>query len=161
MISKPRITMCLWFDGQAEEAARFYVSLLPDSRIDTINRAPGDYPAGQAGKVLLVEFTLAGQCFQALNGGPQFSFTEAISMSVSCADQGEVDRLWSALTRDGGKPVQCGWLKDRFGLSWQIVPEALPRLMASSDPEQAARVFKAMMQMVKLDVAELERAAAG
>jgi len=161
MLAKQRLTTCLWFDGQAEEAARFYVSLLPDSRIDAINRAPGDYPAGQAGKVLLVEFTLAGQKFQALNGGPQFQFTEAISMSVSCADQAEVDRLWSALTADGGKPAQCGWLKDRYGLSWQIVPEALPRLMASGDREQAARVFKAMMQMVKLDVAELERAAAG
>ncbi len=161
MLAKQRLTTCLWFDGQAEEAARFYVSLLPDSRIDAINRAPGDYPAGQAGKVLLVEFTLAGQKFQALNGGPQFQFTEAISMSVSCADQAEVDRLWSALTADGGKPAQCGWLKDRYGLSWQIVPEALPRLMASGDREQAARVFKAMMQMVKLDVAELERAASG
>ncbi|MGO9427698.1 VOC family protein [Rhodoblastus sp.] len=161
MLAKQRLTTCLWFDGQAEEAARFYVSLLPDSRIDAINRAPGDYPAGQAGKVLLVEFTLAGQKFQALNGGPQFQFTEAISMSVSCADQAEVDRLWSALTADGGKPAQCGWLKDRYGLSWQIVPEALPRLMASGNPEQAARVCKAMMQMVKLDVAELERAASG
>jgi len=161
MIAKPRITMCLWFDGQAEEAARFYVSLLPDSRIDTVARAAGDYPAGQAGTVLLVEFTLAGQSFQALNGGPKYSFTEAISMSVSCADQAEVDRLWSALTADGGKPIQCGWLKDRYGLSWQIVPEALPRLMKSGNSEQAARVFKAMMQMVKLDVAELERAFEG
>jgi predicted 3-demethylubiquinone-9 3-methyltransferase (glyoxalase superfamily) len=151
----------LWFDGQAEEAARFYTSLLPDSEIQSIARAAGDYPAGRAGQVLLVEFTLSGQKFQALNGGPQFSFTEAISMSVSCADQAEIDRLWDALTSDGGKPVQCGWLKDRFGLSWQIVPEALPRLMQSGDPEQKARVFKAMMQMVKLDVAQLERALAG
>ncbi len=156
-----RITPCLWFDGQAEEAARFYVSLLPDSRIDNVSRAPADYPAGQSGKVLLVEFTLAGQSFQALNGGPQFAFTEAISMSVGCADQAEVDRLWSALTAEGGRAVQCGWLKDRFGLSWQIVPEALPRLMKEADPEQAARVFKAMMGMVKLDVAQLERAYAG
>ncbi len=130
MLAKQRLTTCLWFDGQAEEAARFYVSLLPDSRIDAINRAPGDYPAGQAGKVLLVEFTLAGQKFQALNGGPQFQFTEAISMSVSCADQAEVDRLWSALTADGGKPAQCGWLKDRYGLSWRA------RGLAATDGER-------------------------
>ncbi len=157
----PRITPCLWFDGQAEEAARFYVSLLPDLQIDRIARAPGDYPAGQAGQVLLVDFTLAGQKFQALNGGPQFQFNEAVSMSLRCADQAEVDRLWSALTADGGKPVQCGWLKDKYGLSWQIVPEALPRLMESGDAAQAARVFQAMMQMVKLDVAQLERAFKG
>ena len=157
----PKITPCLWFNGQAEEAARFYVSLLPDSRIDRIARAPGDYPAGQAGQVLLVDFTLAGQKFQALNGGPQFQFNEAVSMSLRCADQAEVDRLWSALTVDGGKPVQCGWLKDKYGLSWQVVPEALPRLMESGDVEQAARVFQAMMQMVKLDVAQLERAFKG
>jgi predicted 3-demethylubiquinone-9 3-methyltransferase (glyoxalase superfamily) len=161
MVGTSRITPCLWFDGQAEEAARFYTSLLPDSQIDSIARAPGDYPAGQAGRVLLVEFTLAGLKFQALNGGPKFSFTEAISMSVSCADQAEVDRLWDALTADGDKPVQCGWLKDRFGLSWQIIPEAMARLMQSGDAQQKARVFTAMMQMVKLDVAQLERAHAG
>jgi predicted 3-demethylubiquinone-9 3-methyltransferase (glyoxalase superfamily) len=161
MVEKQRITPCLWFNGKAEEAARFYTSLLPDSRIDSIARAPADYPAGQAGQVLLVEFTLGGQRFQALNGGPQFSFTEAISMSISCADQQEVDRLWDALATDGGKPVQCGWLRDRYGLSWQIVPEVLRRLMESGDAEQKARVFKAMMQMVKLDVAQLERAHAG
>ncbi len=161
MTIEPRITLCLWFDGQAEEAALFYVSLLPDSRIDDISRAPADYPAGEAGKVLLVAFTLAGQKFQALNGGPQFKFNEAISMSVNCADQAEVDRLWNALTEKGGSPVQCGWLKDRFGLSWQIVPDALPRLMRQGDAAQGARVFKAMMGMVKLDVAALERAFAG
>ncbi len=161
MVEKQRIAPCLWFDGQAEEAARFYTSLLPDSRIESIACAAVDFPAGQAGQVLLVEFTLAGQRFQALNGGPQFSFTEAVSMSVSCADQSEVDRLWDALTADGGKPVQCGWLRDRYGLSWQIVPEALPRLLQEGDAQQKARVFKAMMQMVKLDVAQLERAHAG
>jgi len=161
MASLQRITPCLWFDGNAEEAARFYVSLLPDSRIDRVGRAPASYPGGEEGAVLLVDFTLAGQTFQALNGGPNFRFTEAISFSVSCADQAEVDRLWSALTAGGGAPIQCGWLKDRYGLSWQIVPEALPRLMSNSDPAQAARVFKAMMQMVKLDVAQLERAHAG
>jgi predicted 3-demethylubiquinone-9 3-methyltransferase (glyoxalase superfamily) len=161
MIVKQKIRPCLWFNGQAEEAARFYVSLFPDSRIDHVARAPGDYPAGQAGDVLLVEFTLAGQAYQALNGGPEFQFTEAISFSVSCEDQAEVDRLWDALIAGGGKEIQCGWLKDRYGLSWQIVPEALPRLMNSNDPAQAARVFRAMMQMVKLDIAALERASEG
>lgn len=161
MVAVQRITPCLWFDGQAEEAAQFYVSLFPDSRIDNISRAPADYPGGKSGVVLLVEFTLAGQHFLALNGGPQFHFTEAISFSASCADQAEVDRLWEALAADGGKPIQCGWLRDRYGLSWQIVPDALPRLMKSSDPAQAARVFQAMTKMVKLDVAGLESAAAG
>lgn len=161
MVAVQRITPCLWFNGAAEEAAQFYVSLFPDSRIDNVSRAPGDYPGGNAGAVLLVEFTLAGQHFLGLNGGPQFCFTEAVSFSVSCADQAEVDRLWEALTADGGKAIQCGWLRDRFGLSWQIVPDALPRLMRSSDPAEASRVFQAMSKMVKLDVAELERAAAG
>jgi predicted 3-demethylubiquinone-9 3-methyltransferase (glyoxalase superfamily) len=161
MTTIQRITPCLWFDGAAEEAARFYVSLFPDSQIDSIARAPADYPGGKAGEALLVEFTLAGQKFQALNGGPHYKFNEAISMSVSCANQAEVDRLWDALTSDGGAPVQCGWLKDRFGLSWQIVPAALPRLMRDADPAQTARVFQAMARMVKLDVAQLEAAATG
>ncbi len=161
MTTIQRITPCLWFDGAAEEAARFYVSLFPDSQVDTIARAPADYPGGKAGEALLVEFTLAGQKFQALNGGPHYKFNEAISMSVSCANQAEVDRLWDALTSDGGAPVQCGWLKDRFGLSWQIVPDALPRLMRDADQAQTARVFQAMTRMVKLDVAQLEAAATG
>lgn len=161
MTTIQRITPCLWFDGAAEEAARFYVSLFPDSQIDSIARAPADYPGGKAGAVLIVDFTLAGQKFQALNGGPHYKFNEAISMSVNCVDQAEVDRLWGALTDDGGAPVQCGWLKDRFGLSWQIVPEALPRLMRKAEPAQAARVFQALTQMVKLDAAELEKAYAG
>jgi predicted 3-demethylubiquinone-9 3-methyltransferase (glyoxalase superfamily) len=160
-MDKQRVTPCLWFDGQAEEAANFYVALLPDSRIDKVSRAPADYPSGEAGKVLLVEFTLDGRGYQALNGGPHFKLTEAFSLSVACADQAEVDRLWSVLTADGGKAVQCGWLKDKFGLSWQIVPEALSRMMKSGDAAQSARVFKAMMQMVKLDIAQLERAYAG
>jgi predicted 3-demethylubiquinone-9 3-methyltransferase (glyoxalase superfamily) len=161
MVAVQRITPCLWFDSRAEEAARFYVSLLPESRIDNVLHAPADYPGGQAGGVLLVEFTLAGLKFQALNGGPHSHFTEAISFSISCADQAEVDRLWSILTADGGAPIQCGWLRDRYGMSWQIVPDALPRLLKSSDPAQASRVFGAMSQMVKLDVEELERAAGG
>ena len=156
-----KITPCLWFNGVAEEAANFYVSLLPDSRVDKVQRSPADNPSTPAGAVLLVEFTLAGQLFQGLNGGPQFPFTEAVSFSVECEDQEEVDRLWDALTADGGKPVQCGWLKDRYGLSWQIVPKAMGRLMAGGDPAGAKRAFEAMMNMVKLDVAELERAYRG
>ena len=129
--------------------------------INSISRAPADYPGGQAGSALLVEFKLAGQAYQALNGGPQFPFTEAISLSVSCADQAEVDRLWGALIADGGKPVQCGWLKDKYGLSWQIVPEALQRMMREGGPAQSARVFRAMRKMVKLDVATLQAAYEG
>jgi predicted 3-demethylubiquinone-9 3-methyltransferase (glyoxalase superfamily) len=156
-----KITPCLWFDGVAEEAAGFYVSLLPDSRIDKVMRSPADNPSTPAGGVLTVEFTLAGQSFLGLNGGPQFPFTEAVSFSIDCEDQAEVDRLWNALTADGGKPVQCGWLKDRFGLSWQIVPRALPKLLSGPDKEGAKRAMEAMMEMVKLDVAELERAYRG
>lgn len=159
MIDKTR--PCLWFDGEAEAATAFYVSLLPDSRIDHVQRAPTDYPSGAAGAVLVVEFTLAGRSYMAMNGGPGFPFTQAISLSVDCADQSEVDRLWEALTADGGQPVACGWLKDRWGLSWQIVPSALPRLLADPDPARAARVFQAMMGMIKLDIAGLERAAEG
>lgn len=153
-----KITPCLWFDGVAEEAANFYVSLLPDSRVDRVNRAPADNPSTSAGAVLMVEFTLAGQPFLGLNGGPQFPFTEAVSFAIACEDQAEIDRLWEALTANGGRPVRCGWLKDRYGLSWQIVPKAMGRLMGGSDPAGAKRAMEAMMKMVKLDIAELERA---
>jgi predicted 3-demethylubiquinone-9 3-methyltransferase (glyoxalase superfamily) len=156
-----KIKPCLWFDGVAEEAANFYVSLLPDSRIDKVMRSPADNPSTPEGGVLTVEFTLAGAPFMGLNGGPQFPFTEAVSFSVDCDDQEEVDRLWDALTADGGKPVQCGWLKDRYGLSWQIVPKAMARLLGGEDKAGAKRAMEAMMQMVKLDVAELERAYRG
>ena len=121
-----KITPCLWFDGQAEEAATFYVSLFPDSRVDEVMRSPADTPSGPEGSVLLVQFTIGGQSFTALNGGPAFQFSEAISFIVDCADQGEVDRLWEALSADA-EAEQCGWLKDRFGLSWQIIPSALPK----------------------------------
>jgi len=153
-----RIAPCLWFDGNAEEAADFYVSLLPDSRIDRITRSPSDYPAGKAGSVLTVDFTLAGQQFMALNGGPEFQFNEAVSFTIDCEDQAEVDRLWSALTAGGGAPVQCGWLKDRYGLSWQIVPTILPRMLADPDREKARRAMEAMMKMVKIEIAELQNA---
>ena len=156
-----KITPCLWFDGNAEEAANFYVTLLPDSRIRKVQRSPADNPSTPEGAVLVVEFTLAGQDFMGLNGGPQFPFTEAVSFSIDCEDQAEVDRLWDALTADGGKPVACGWLKDRFGLSWQIVPRELPRLLADPDPARAKRAFQAMMDMVKIDVAKLREAAGG
>src|SRR4051812_12413457 len=114
-----RIRPCLWFDDNAEEAANFYVSLLPDSHVRAVQRAPGDNPSTPEGAVLVVEFTLAGQDFLGLNGGPRFKFTEAVSFIIECEDQAEIDRLWAALTADGGQPVACGWLKDRFGLSWQ------------------------------------------
>ena len=156
-----RVTPCLWFDGVAEQAANFYVSLLPDSRIDKVMRSPADNPSTPEGAVLTVEFTLAGRPFMGLNGGPQFPFTEAVSFSIDCEDQAEVDRLWDALTADGGKPVQCGWLKDRYGLSWQIVPRAMGRILGGPDKAGAKRAMQAMMKMVKLDVAELERAYRG
>jgi predicted 3-demethylubiquinone-9 3-methyltransferase (glyoxalase superfamily) len=156
-----KVTPCLWFDGQAEEAARFYVSLLPDSRIDRVVRSPADTPSGPAGMVLVVEFTLGGNKFVGLNGGPQFKFTEAVSFQIACADQAEVDRLWTALISNGGEPSQCSWLKDRWGLSWQIVPIRFFQLMTDPDPERSRRTMKAMMTMTKLDIAALERAADG
>ena len=155
-----KITPFLWFDGQAEEAARFYVSLLPDSRIDYLARSPADNPSVRAGGVLTVEFTLGGSRFVALNGGPQFPFTEAVSFQITCDDQAEVDRLWSALT-EGGSEGACGWLKDRWGLSWQIVPARLHDLLSDPDPGRSRRAMEAMLQMRKLNVAELERAADG
>jgi predicted 3-demethylubiquinone-9 3-methyltransferase (glyoxalase superfamily) len=154
-----KITPCLWFDGDAEEAANLYVSLFPDSRIDKVMRSPADTPSGPEGSVLTVEFTLAGQQFVGLNGGPQFRFNEAVSFQVDCADQAEVDRLWEALSADPSAEV-CGWIKDRFGLSWQIIPRALPELLGDPDPDRARRAMEAMLKMKKIDVAELERAAA-
>ncbi|WP_430911593.1 VOC family protein [Methylobacterium sp. sgz302541] len=156
-----KVGTCLWFDTGAEEAARLYVSLVPGSRIDHVQRAPADWPGGKAGDAILVAFTLGGQSFQGLNGGSQAEYGFAASISVACADQAEVDRLWSALTADGGSEIMCGWLRDRWGVPWQIVPEVLPRLLADPDPAVSARVFAAMQQMVKLDIAALERAAAG
>jgi predicted 3-demethylubiquinone-9 3-methyltransferase (glyoxalase superfamily) len=154
----PKITPCLWFDGNAEEAAQFYVSLLPDSRINGISRSPADNPSTSEGAVLMVDFTLAGQPFTGLNGGPQFPFSEAISWVIDCADQAEVDSLWDALTADGGSPGQCGWLKDRFGMSWQVVPRQLGEMLGSSDADGARRAMEAMLKMSKIDVAEMRRA---
>jgi predicted 3-demethylubiquinone-9 3-methyltransferase (glyoxalase superfamily) len=155
-----KIAPCLWFDGEAEEAAKFYVSLLRDSRIDRVQRNVTDSPAGKAGTVLVVEFTLAGQRFLALNGGTRFEYTHAISFQVDCTDQAEVDRLWDALSA-GGSIERCGWLKDRHGVSWQIVPRLLPELLGDPDPAKAQRVMQAMLGMIKLDIAGLKAAAAG
>jgi len=156
-----KIIPCLWFDGNAEEAAKFYTSLLPDSHIDHILHSPNDYPDGKAGDVLTVEFTLAGQQYVGLNGGPHFKFTEAVSFQIFCDDQAEVDRLWNALLADGGQESECSWLKDKFGLSWQIVPKRLWELMKDPDPARAKRTMAAMMTMRKIDIAAIERAADG
>lgn len=156
-----KVFPCLWFDGNAEEAANFYVSLLPDSRVDEVVRSPADNPSMKEGGVLVVDFTLAGRKFSGLNGGPRFKFTEAVSFAVRCKDQAEVDRLWDVLTADGGQPVQCGWLKDRFGLSWQIVPEEMYEMLSSPDRDAARRAMEAMLKMVKLDLPALKRAFEG
>jgi predicted 3-demethylubiquinone-9 3-methyltransferase (glyoxalase superfamily) len=156
-----KIAPCLWFDGQAEEAAEFYTAILPDSRIEKVQRAAADNPSTPEGAVLTVDFTLAGQQFIGLNGGPDFSFSEAISFSIDCADQEEVDRLWDALVQGGGEHSVCGWLKDRYGVSWQVIPRQLPELLGGPDPEGAARVMKAMMEMTKIDVAKLREAYEG
>ena len=152
---------CLWFDGKAEEAAAFYTSLLPDSHVDKVWRSPADTPSGPVGMILLVDFTLAGQRMQGLNGGPDFHFNEAVSFVIECEDQAEVDRLWDALTAEGGEPGPCGWLKDRYGLSWQIVPLELNRLLDDPDPERARRAMEAMLAMSKIEVDELRTAAEG
>jgi predicted 3-demethylubiquinone-9 3-methyltransferase (glyoxalase superfamily) len=156
-----KVMPCLWYDGNAEEAANFYVSLLPDSRVDSVSRAPVDNPSTPEGAVLTVEFTLAGQPFQGLNGGPNFKFTEAVSFVIDCDGQEEVDRLWNALIADGGEPSQCGWLKDRFGLSWQIVPRQLNEMLNDPDRDGSRRAMEAMLKMSKIDVAEMRRAFAG
>jgi predicted 3-demethylubiquinone-9 3-methyltransferase (glyoxalase superfamily) len=150
----------LWFADKAEEAARFYVSLLPNSRIDSVTTMPADSPSGPAGAVQIVEFTLNGEPFLALNAGPLDPFNHAISFVIPCETQDEVDRLWDALS-DGGTVEQCGWLKDRYGLSWQIVPVALTEMMKDRDPVRGRRVAEAMMGMVKLDIAGLQRAYEG
>lgn len=156
-----KISPCLWFDGEAEEAAKFYVSLLPNSRIETVQKSPADSPAGKAGTVLVVEFTLAGQSFIAVNGGTRFEYTHAVSFKIDCADQVEVDRLWDALLSDGGQAERCGWLRDRYGVFWQIVPTALAQYLGGSDAAGAQRAMQAMLQMVKLDIAGLKRAYEG
>ena len=156
-----KVSTCLWFGKDAEAAVRFYVSLVPESRLEHIMRSPGDWPGGKAGEVIMLSFTLGGQSFRALNGGAPANYGTAASITVTCADQTEVDRLWTALTADGGAEIMCGWLRDKWGVPWQIVPETLMRLMTDDHPAVAARVFDAMTKMIKLDIAALERAAAG
>jgi len=158
MIAK--IQPCLWFDGDAEEAARFYADTFPDSRVGAISRAPGDYPSGKKGDVLTVEATILGMPFLLLNGGPEFTFNEAISFQVATNDQAETDRYWKAITGNGGEESVCGWCKDRFGLFWQITPKRLNELM-SYGGETASLAFKAMMDMKKIDIAALDRAVEG
>jgi predicted 3-demethylubiquinone-9 3-methyltransferase (glyoxalase superfamily) len=152
------ITPCLWFDTDGEDAARFYTSVFPNSKIVNVSRY-GDAGPREAGSVMTVEFELAGRRFTALNGGSEFTFSEAISFQVSCRDQEEVDAYWNKLS-DGGEEGPCGWLKDRFGVSWQIVPTVLPELLGSPDAETSQRVMRAMLQMKKIEIGELERAAA-
>jgi len=155
-----KISPFLWFDGQAEEAVNFYVSVFKGAKPGPMSRY-GDAGPGPKGQVMVASFELDGIAFNCLNCGPQFKFTEAISFQVNCKDQAEVDDLWGKLTADGGEPGPCGWLKDKFGVSWQIVPEALPRLIGDPDPAKAKRATEAMLNMGKLDIAALEAAAAG
>ena len=154
-----KITPNLWFDTEAEEAAEFYTSIFEDSRILNVSRYTEGAPR-PAGTVMTVEWEIQGQRFVGINGGPQFKFDEAVSFSISCADQDEVDYFWEKLT-DGGEESQCGWLKDRYGLSWQVVPEGMSEVFAGDDPERARRAMEAMLKMKKLDIEELRRAADG
>ncbi len=154
---RSKIAPHLWFAEKAAEAARFYVSLFPDSRVDAVTPIPADTPSGPAGSVKVVEFTLAGQQFMAIEAGPLEPFNHAISFVVNCADQAEVDRLWGALS-EGGTVEACGWLRDRYGVSWQIVPTVLGEMMKDPDRDRARRVMEAMLRMKKLDIAGLRRA---
>ncbi|MZE76230.1 VOC family protein [Streptomyces xinghaiensis] len=153
-------TTCLWFDGRAEEAAQYYTSVFEDGRIGKTSRYTEAGP-GPAGSVVTVDFEINGQKFVALNGGPEFSFTEAISFQITCENQAEVDHYWDRLTEGGGQEVQCGWVKDRFGVSWQIVPAVLLDMVGDPDPEKAKRATEAMLGMKKLDIAELRKAYEG
>ena len=157
----PKNTICLWYDHEAEEAARFYAETFPDSEVGAIMRAPGDYPAGQQGDVLTVEFTVLGIPCLGLNGGPGVKHNMAFSFQVATADQAETDRYWNAIVGNGGQESECGWCKDRWGISWQITPMVL--IQGYTDPDRAAarRVFDAMMQMRKIDVAAIEAAVRG
>lgn len=154
-----RIFPHLWYAEKAEEAANFYASIFPDSHVDRVAPLQSDSPSGPAGSVKVVEFTLFGQRFQAITAGPHHEFNDAISLVVTCEDQAELDRYWDGLLEGGGEPGPCGWLTDRFGLRWQIVPDAMGELMDSADPERSKRVSDAFLKMGKLDIAELERAA--
>ena len=157
----PKTTPCLWFNGTALEAATFYAATFPDSAVGRVMHAPGDYPAGQQGDVLTVEFTVLGIPCLGLNGGPAFKYSEAFLFQVATDDQAETDRLWNAIVGNGGQESACGWCKDRWGLSWQITPRALTAAIADPDPAVARRAFEAMMQMKKIDIAAIEAARRG
>jgi predicted 3-demethylubiquinone-9 3-methyltransferase (glyoxalase superfamily) len=159
MVSKN--TICLWFNGTAQDAAQFYAETFPDSSVKAVHRAPGDYPAGKQGDVLTVEFTVMGIPCLGLNGGPGFTHSEAFSFQVATDDQEETDRLWNAIVGNGGQESACGWCKDKWGLSWQISPRVLTDAVAGSDPVAAKRAFEAMMTMRKIDIAAIEAALRG
>ena len=160
-MSKPKNTICLWYDSNAEQAARFYAETFPDSKVTAVHRAPGDYPSGKQGDVLTVEFTVLGIPCLGLNGGPMFRHTEAFSFQVATEDQAETDRYWNAIVGNGGQESDCGWCKDKWGLSWQITPRVLSEAVTDPDPAAAQRAFKAMMTMRKIDVAAIEKARKG
>jgi 2-polyprenyl-6-hydroxyphenyl methylase/3-demethylubiquinone-9 3-methyltransferase len=161
MTDKIKIAPCLWFNKNAEEAARFYAATFPDSRVDAVHRSPVDYPNGKAGDVLTVDFTVLGQHFVGLNGGPEFTFDEAISFQIFTDTQEETDRYWNAIVGGGGQENVCGWCKDKFGLSWQIAPHALIEAINDSDTAAAGRAMEAMMTMKKIDIATIKAAHAG
>ncbi len=156
-----KITTVLWFDHVAEEAASFYVSLLPDSHVDAVHRAPGDNPSGKEGAALVVEFTLAGRSYAGLNGGPNFKPNESVSFQILTENQAETDRLWNAIVGNGGAESACGWCKDKWGFNWQITPRRLIELSFSGDADSRRRAFEAMMTMHKIDIAAIEAAAKG
>jgi predicted 3-demethylubiquinone-9 3-methyltransferase (glyoxalase superfamily) len=161
-MSKPaKNTICLWYEGDAEAAARFYSATFPDSSVEAVHRAPGDFPSGKKGDVLTVEFTVLGVACLGLNGGPMFKHSEAFSFQVATADQAETDRYWNAIVGNGGQESACGWCKDKWGLSWQITPMVLTKAISNPDPAAAKRAFDAMMQMRKIDVAVIEAALRG
>ena len=158
---KINIASCLWFNKDAEDAATFYAATYPHSRVTAVHKAPADYPNGKAGDVLTVEFTILGQPFVGLNGGPGVPFTDAVSFQVFTDTQEETDRYWNAIVKGGGKPVACGWCKDKFGLSWQIVPRVLMEAINGTDKAAGKRVMEAMMQMIKIDIAKIKAAQKG
>lgn len=161
MTSIAKNTICLWYDGDAEEAARFYAETFPDSSVDAVHRAPGDYPSGKEGDVLTVQFTVLGVACLGLNGGPAFKHSEAFSFQVATENQEETDRYWNAIVSNGGQESECGWCKDKWGLSWQITPTALTKAFTSPDRAAAKRAFEAMMTMGKIDIATIEAAVRG
>jgi predicted 3-demethylubiquinone-9 3-methyltransferase (glyoxalase superfamily) len=161
MAKQAKNTICLWYHGDAEDAARFYAETFPDSSVDSVHRAPGDFPSGRKGDVLTVEFTVMGVPCLGLNGGPAFKHNEAFSFQVATADQAETDRYWNAIVGNGGQESACGWCKDKWGLSWQITPIVLTKAVTGPDPAAAKRAFDAMMQMKKIDIAAIEAARRG